>query len=618
MEAGVKSHNYWVALSGAGVLALLAAWSPLGAQLDNYALDWMYRLHRPSPWNPESMLLAIDDASYSSIGGVRKLRGALAHGLSHVVKAHPKVIAIDVVLADEGDAAEDAALEPLLRQSVLPGVLVEDGWELPQERFRKSAAGLGHVHADPDPRDGMSRTMPLEKRAAGRRLWALSLEAFRIARGSSIIESQMDLEVGGIIIPSRLDEGRTMRIRYLPPDENEVSRIPQVSLKNLLADPSLAGRFRDKVVFVGATSQSAVRDRLMTPYTTLQPMPGVEIHAHAYETMATSRFFKDASPSLVLALSLLLLAGGAVIFQRLTGAPAYMAAVCLLAIAHILPHLFFRAGVVFSSAAPMLASWAGVVVAAAWQHFATRRALSTAEGERTRYQQAIQFVTHEMRTPLTAIQGSSELMGRYKLSEDKQKQLAAQINSESKRLGRMIQTFLDVERLGSGQMQLKREAFTVSELLAVCTERARPLAEQKGICISLHHPAEVVISGDRELMEYALYNLLTNAVKYSPSDSHVQVASVVRGTSMRLSVKDEGLGMDASELKNLFRRFYRTKRAEQSGEVGTGIGLSIVQEIVTHHGGSIEVESSPGKGSCFTMILPALAPNSSAVAAMEK
>ena len=73
---------------------------------------------------------------------------------------------------------------------------------------------------------------------------------------------------------------------------------------------------------------------------------------------------------------------------------------------------------------------------------------------------------------------------------------------------------------------------------------------------------------------------------------------------LRLSVADQGIGMDEKELRKIFKKFYRTKKAENSGEVGTGIGLSIVEQIVTQHGGRIEVTSTPGKGSCFTMVLP--------------
>jgi signal transduction histidine kinase len=152
-------------------------------------------------------------------------------------------------------------------------------------------------------------------------------------------------------------------------------------------------------------------------------------------------------------------------------------------------------------------------------------------------------------------------------------------------------------------MELKREVFPAADIIDTCLHRVEPLAARKKIGLSLDTPVEGSLTGDRELMEYAFYNVLTNAVKYSPPETHVSItAQAVRG-ELRLAVRDQGIGMDPKELKNIFRKFYRTQRAEQSGEVGTGIGLSIVEQIVTHHGGRMEVSSEPGKGSCFTMVL---------------
>jgi len=102
-----------------------------------------------------------------------------------------------------------------------------------------------------------------------------------------------------------------------------------------------------------------------------------------------------------------------------------------------------------------------------------------------------------------------------------------------------------------------------------------------------------------------VYNLLTNAVKYSPAETQVTVRARCEDGRLRISVEDQGIGMDKDELKKIFRKFYRTRRAEASGEKGTGIGLSIVEQIVAHHGGRIEVTSRPGRGSCFTLVLPA-------------
>ena len=106
-------------------------------------------------------------------------------------------------------------------------------------------------------------------------------------------------------------------------------------------------------------------------------------------------------------------------------------------------------------------------------------------------------------------------------------------------------------------------------------------------------------------MEYACYNLLTNAVKYSPQRTEVTFSAWKDDSRIRIAVRDQGIGMDQKEVKQIFQKFYRTKKAEESGEVGTGIGLSIVQQIVEQHGGHIEVTSKPGAGSCFTLVMPA-------------
>jgi signal transduction histidine kinase len=218
----------------------------------------------------------------------------------------------------------------------------------------------------------------------------------------------------------------------------------------------------------------------------------------------------------------------------------------------------------------------------------------------------MQFVTHEMKTPLTAIQGSSELMGRYALPEEKRKQMAGMINSESKRLAQMIETFLNAERLSAGQMELKREFFAADEIILRCIERIRPIADRKRIRITKNPLPSETLTGDRELVEYAFYNLLSNAVKYSPEATVVTVSGTRNNGRVQVSVQDQGVGMDAKDTRRIFEKFYRTKSAEQSNEKGTGIGLSIVDQIVQQHHGTVTVRSELGKGSTFTVSLPTL------------
>jgi signal transduction histidine kinase len=594
---------YGALLAAALATALVAGWTALAARIDNSAYDFFFNLYPPAPEQPRSAVLAVDEATLSSMGGVRRIRTILAKGLERIAPAAPKAVAIDFILADTGEPEEDRLLEQALgrlHNIVLSCELLPNGWEDPIPAFRSKAAALGHVHAERSPLDGISRMVPLEKTALGVRRWALSLEALRLAASTPIVESPEDLQVGDTVIPApRSDEERLLRIRY------QRGGPPMWSVRELVDHPELAENFRNKTVFIGYTALSYVRDRLFDPYG--EAIQGVVIHEQAFETMQHRRFLVPASNLTVVVSCTLLAIAAALIFAFLSGWPAYLTAILLLICAHSVPALLFRGGIVFPYFLSISASWLPISAAAAFQYFVVRRDLRKSESDKARYQQAIHFVTHEMRTPLTAIQGSSELMGRYNLTEEKRKQIAGMIHSESKRLASMIQTFLNVERLTEGQMNLKHETFAVREMIRTCVDRVRPVAERKQITLHEQEVAEAAVTGDRELMEYAFYNLLTNAVKYSPPERDVFVRAATDRGLLRLSVEDHGIGMDAKELKNIFRKFYRTKKAEASGEAGTGIGLSIVEQIVTHHGGRMEVESLPGKGSTFTIVVPAQA-----------
>ncbi len=595
-QKGRITWGYVAVLLAALAVAVVITWLPLSTAVDGDAYDWLSRLHGSGRAAPSVVVLAIDEETLGKTGDMRHIRGVLADTLRRIGPAQPAAVAIDVILAAPGDKEEDEALDAALAATpnVVLGAEIIPGagrWEEPLPRFAKRAAGIGHVHAEPDP---VSRVLPLEKVAGHTRHWALALEAFRLANKAPITESPGDIEVAGAVIRGRHADGRPLFIRY-----RDLPVIPVWRLRN---EPNLIEQLRGKAVFIGVTALSGARDRLTTPLGAT--LSGLEIHANAYATLASGDFLTPVSRPVVLLTCALLVAAAGAAFAFLTGWPAYLTAASVILLSHAIPHLAFRQGYVFAYAAPVAAAWLASGVAAAWQYFVVRRQLRKSESDKARYQQAIHFVTHEMRSPLTAIQGSSELMGRYNLTEEKRKQIAEMINSESKRLARMIQTFLDIERLTEGEAEIHNEPFDLVPLVESCIARARVLAERKQITLDTGGIEALTLRGDRELMEYALYNLLTNAIKYSPAATRVTVEARRDAASLRVAVQDQGIGMDAQELKKIFTKFYRTRKAETSGEAGTGIGLSLVKQIVAHHGGKMDVTSIPGQGSCFTMVLP--------------
>jgi len=593
-----KQTSVYVAVL-AGCLAagfLISPFAP-AKRVNNIAYDWMLARRSHETLTPQSVVVAIDEDTLQKKGGMRAIRSILAEVMNKVNAAEPAAVADDVLLADPtNDVDGNAALETAFRNTrnlILPCDLnTAHQWEYPLPQFVRSDVALGHVLRQQSLVDGVNRSEPLQIVAQNRERWALALEAYRAAHSTQLTRSPDGIQVGDLFIPGSESDRYSLYIRYV----RGVPVIPALEIEKRSAE------LRGKAVFVGVTAVAAA-DRPMTPFGEIS---GVGLHAQIYETIAGGKFLTPARNDIEWLLCAMFAAAAGLIFALRSGWQAYALAAVVLAISVWTPLEFFDHDRIFPFFEPVFIAWLSAGAAATFQYFFVRRELRKSESERTRYQQALHWAAHEMRTPLTAIQGSSEIMTRYQLPEAKRHELSAMINSESKRLARMIQTFLDVERLGDGQMEMKREPFPAAGVVDTCIDRAKPIGERKNIRIFLDNPVDGIIHGDRELMEYALYNLLTNAVKYSPAETEIHVSSELHGADLRLSVRDQGIGMDEKELKNIFKKFYRTKRAEASGEKGTGIGLSIVEQIVTHHGGRMEVTSEPGRGSCFTMIIAAV------------
>ena len=419
-------------LSAAFVVAVLGSWA-FGSQLDNSVYDEMFRRFRPKPWATHSALLVIDERSLGAIPNGREgIRVPLAKALRLVAAAKPKAVAVDVILADRRDPAVGCrtcrlhCAQP--RTWCSPASYCRTASKTRCRNFAKSAAALGHVHgtvaltsaapwrskAQPD-KDAVTRAIPLEKQHPGthRRLWALSLEAFRLTRNAPIVESPSDLEIGGVTIPAGGD-ARPMRVRFVPP----YMAIPRVTLANLLANPGEAAKFTGKVVFIGVTAQTE-HDRLFTPYSEGIPTSGIEINADAFETIAEGLFLTDVPDYLAVLLAAALVAAAGLAFRYLPGWPAYACGVLIVAAASTIPYCLLSHRHVMSFTLSTSAAWFGTLTAAAYYHLVVRRSLRRSEAERARYQQAMHFVTHEMRTPLSAIQGSSELIIALRLDGGK-------------------------------------------------------------------------------------------------------------------------------------------------------------------------------------------------------
>lgn len=215
-------------------------------------------------------------------------------------------------------------------------------------------------------------------------------------------------------------------------------------------------------------------------------------------------------------------------------------------------------------------------------------------------------MSHELRTPLHTIIGFTELLEEELEGPLNEKQLRfiRHIHKDSQHLLALINDVLDLSKIESGRLELQRERFVLNDALEETVSSLRPRAEMKRIHIESRVPDSLDIYADRLRFKQILYNLLNNAVKFTPEGGRVWVEVTVKPGYVATSVADTGMGIALDAQAAVFDRFYQVGQRQAGGQEGTGLGLAITQRLVQEHGGSIDLESEPGKGSRFTFTIP--------------
>ena len=230
-------------------------------------------------------------------------------------------------------------------------------------------------------------------------------------------------------------------------------------------------------------------------------------------------------------------------------------------------------------------------------------------------------VTHELKTPLTSIKGFAQAIKDGAASEpDAIKRSATIIYDEAARMGRMVAELLVLARIESGQIVMRRESVLIDQVLRGIVEKMEPRAQQASLTFSAEIPDNLpTITGDGDRLAQVFGNLIDNAIKHTPAGGKVTIAArVLSGSSvakkskpwpggLEISVADTGHGIPPEDLSRIFERFYQVDKSRaraRSGGSSLGLGLSIVKEIITAHGGSIHAESVVGLGTRFVVVLP--------------
>lgn len=219
--------------------------------------------------------------------------------------------------------------------------------------------------------------------------------------------------------------------------------------------------------------------------------------------------------------------------------------------------------------------------------------------------------SHELRTPVAAVRASAETLLEEALEDPVQvRRFAEIIHRHSLRLQKILEDLLELSRLEHGVASPKRRPVRLQELAQAGLEAVTELARAKGLALC-HEPTqeEITVEGDQRQLEQALINLLENAVNYTEPGGRVCLRINVEKDEVHVAVEDTGMGIPPEHLPRIFERFYRVDKNRSRAMGGTGLGLSIVKNVVQSHGGRVEVDSTPGKGSVFKIILPRLVPS---------
>ncbi len=217
-------------------------------------------------------------------------------------------------------------------------------------------------------------------------------------------------------------------------------------------------------------------------------------------------------------------------------------------------------------------------------------------------------VSHELRTPLTAIDGWLDIL----LDEEsdpltkEQRRFLTTVKRNSDRLMRLVSDLLLISQIGAGKLEVEFNEVDLAQVVRECIELTRVISNSKQITVDLEAGSPTIIRGDRVRLMQLVSNLLSNAIKFTPEHGHIQFALSRKHDSVKLTVRDTGVGIPNKELEHIFDRFFRASTGRDAG--GTGLGLAISKAIVDSHNGTILVAETTGPGTTFEVELPSVSP----------
>lgn len=217
----------------------------------------------------------------------------------------------------------------------------------------------------------------------------------------------------------------------------------------------------------------------------------------------------------------------------------------------------------------------------------------------------ISNISHDFRSPLTSIKGYIEAMLDGTIPLEKHEKYLTIVLNETKRLTKLTQGLLELNNFDSFDLQLDRSNFDIKTIITPTINTFEGRCQDKGIYLHcIFHTENTIVYADRTKIQQVIYNLVDNAIKFTPEGRQITVQVTEKNEKLYISVKDEGVGIPEESIKKVFDRFYKTDPSRGKDKTGTGLGLSITKEIIKAHGETITLTSKVGEGSEFIFSLP--------------
>jgi signal transduction histidine kinase len=215
-------------------------------------------------------------------------------------------------------------------------------------------------------------------------------------------------------------------------------------------------------------------------------------------------------------------------------------------------------------------------------------------------------VTHELRTPLTSIRSLTEILhDNPDLQEEQRQEFLGAVVKETERLSHLISQVLTLEKYESGKQKLQLRSFDFRTVLLEVLDSVRPLAEKKQLSFSVVYPdSMLLVHADQDLLYQVVFNLVGNAIKFSPDQDIITIHVVDQASELRVAIQDNGKGIEPELQELIFDKFFQARNQTLQKPVGSGLGLAICKRIIEMHNGRIWVESEIGNGSRFIFFLP--------------